>query len=322
MYKREYSSDVIKEFDSLEELRSFDNRYLDNTGSRIFKNICKTLKCNDGDIDDIEVIKQGMTNLSFAFSVAGKRYVYRHPGIGTEAYISRKSEAYSLSVAKRLNLDSTVIKIDPKTGWKISVYIDQARTLDYHNKSDVAKAIRMMRKLHDARLKSHYSFDIWKKSLAFVRKTNATHKDLEGSADLKRSMASLYRMVKKDGSKSILCHCDCYAPNFLLDRKGRMTLIDWEYSGAADPGVDIGTFICCSDYSESETDKVLAMYHGHEPTNLERRHDYAFIAIAAYYWFVWAIYQESIGSTVGNYLSLWYDMAKRYLNKAVPLYRK
>ena len=43
-------------------------------------------------------IKEGLTNLSFRFSVAGTEYVYRHPGVGTEEIISRQSETFSQGV--------------------------------------------------------------------------------------------------------------------------------------------------------------------------------------------------------------------------------
>lgn len=321
MYVRKYSSDVIKEFDSLEELRSFDDRYLENADSKIFKNICRVLKCKERDIGGILVIKQGMTNLSFKFTCKGKSYVYRHPGAGTEDYISRKSEAFSLAKAKALKLDPTVIAIDAKTGWKISEFVENARTLDYHRPDDVRKALEMMRRLHDAKISSRYAFDIWAKTLDFIRQTASSHKDFADYGELKRQMKALYVRVSKDAPKPILCHCDCYSPNFLIDPQGAMVLIDWEYSGVADPGVDIGTFICCSDYTEAEADAVLLQYHGHKPAVNELAHDYAYIALAAYYWFVWAVYQESRGNTVGEYLLLWYRMTKVYLKKALALYR-
>lgn len=317
MNVRKYSSEVIKEFDSLEELRAFDDRYLENADSKIFSNICRVLKCSERDIGGIEVLKQGMTNLSFKFTCHGEDYVYRHPGDGTEDYISRESEAFSLGVAKRLGLDTTVVKIDAKTGWKISKFISGARNLDYHKSSDVEGAIRLMRRLHDAKVRSRHAFDIWEKTLDFIRQTSFAHKDFPDYGDLQSQMMKLHgAVVRRTQTKPILCHCDCYAPNFLIDRKGEIVLIDWEYSGAADPGVDVGTFVCCSDYTEAEADDFLKRYHGGELKADDWFHDYAYIALAAYYWFVWAVYQESRGNVVGEYLLLWYRMTKVYLKKA------
>ena len=56
-------------------MRGFDDKYLENTDSKIFKNICKVLDCRESDIMDIQVLKQGLTNLSFHFRCKGGEYV-------------------------------------------------------------------------------------------------------------------------------------------------------------------------------------------------------------------------------------------------------
>lgn len=321
IYIKKYDSDVIKEFDSLEELRDFDDKYLENTDSKIFKNICKVLDCNESDITNIEVVKEGLTNLSFSFDVKGTKYIYRHPGIGTENYISRESEAFSTSIAKELGLDKTVITMDGKQGWKISYFIENARTLDYHNDKEVKQALAMMRKLHDANLKSKFDFDIWENTLDLLKKLDEQSKNFEDFNELLSKMKNLYSLTKKDNVEKRLCHCDCYDPNFLIDKEGSMTLIDWEYSGNDDPGCDLGTFICCSDYTYEEALQVIEWYYGYKPSDEELRHMLAYVSIASYYWFIWAIYQESLGKPVGEYLILWYEYTKIYLEKAMKLYK-
>ena len=95
-----------------------------------------------------------------------------------------------------------------------------------------------------------------------------------------------------------------------------MYLIDWEYSGMAYRGGDLGTFIACSDYSPEEADEIIDMYLGHKADLKEKRYYYTYICAAAYYWFVWAIYQNSVGNDVGEYLYIWYRYTKTYMKKA------
>ena len=147
-------------------------------------------------------------------------------------------------------------------------------------------------------------------------------KDFSDFNSLFNDMQKLYEYTKIDGVEKILCHCDCYDPNFLVDEKGMVTLIDWEYSGNDDPANDLGTFICCSDYTFDEAMEVFDVYYGRKPTEKELRHCLAYVAIASYYWFVWAIYQESIGNMVGDYLFLWYQNSKLYMNKAKEYYER
>ena len=69
LFIRKYDKNIIREFDSLDELREFDGEYLKNTNSKILSNIAKVLKCKEEDIEQISPIKTGLTNTSFKFSV-------------------------------------------------------------------------------------------------------------------------------------------------------------------------------------------------------------------------------------------------------------
>lgn len=317
MYVRKYPAGVIRELDALEELRNFDACYLDNAGSRIFRNICGVLKCKEHEIGGIVVIKQGLTNLSFKFDCRGKPYIYRHPGEGTEDFISRRSEAFSLGVAKRLGLDPTLIHMDLKTGWRISHFVENARNLDYHDRKNVVRAMKMLRKLHTSGAKSPYAFDILRETRKLIRKIPASHKDFEDFRTLSRTMSALERLVRRDRRPAVLCHCDCFPPNYLIGATGRMVLIDWEYSGMSDPGVDLGAFICNSDYTYEESVDVLRAYYGRRMTEAELRYDFAMIALTAWYWIVWAIYQESRGKSVGDYAIALYRHAKLFSSKVM-----
>lgn len=326
MRLRKYSSGTILEFDTLDQLREFDPYYVDNTDSRIFVNICKVLRCDQHDIFDIRAIKQGLTNTSFSFKIARQNdiveeYVYRHPGIGTDEYINRESEAFSMDVAKRISLDDTFIYMDKHEGWKISKFVKNARSLDYHNREEVAKAVGMVRRLHTSNIKSPYRFGVWSKANEFIEKVRKRGRaDYADFQELYDKMARLYELTKQDGVDECLCHCDCYDTNFLVDDNGKVYLIDWEYSGNDDPASDMGTFICCSDYDEQEVMQLFTMYYGHEPSQIELRHSLAYVALSSYYWYLWAIYQTMVGNTVGHYLYLWYKDTKIYWKKAMPLY--
>lgn len=320
---KRYPNQLIHEFDSLDELREFDPQYIDNTDSSILRNICSVLQCRQADIQNIQAIKQGLTNTSFYFCCAidNKQYVYRHPGIGTSDYINRQSEFFSMQYARELGLDDTFIYMDEHAGWKISHYLGGCHSLDYHNNNEVDEALRMMRVLHEAQIPSQYDFGLWHKTVEFIAKIrNKGRTDFADFDDLYANMNRLQHLTQADGFALRLCHCDCYDPNFLIDKYGKMYLIDWEYSGNDDPGTDLGTFICCSDYTEEQADEIIQRYLQHAPSDIEWRHFYAYTALAAYYWYVWAIYQTTIGNNVGDYLYLWYKMAKCYFKKAITLY--
>ena len=324
MYIMRYEEEDIFEFDSLDELRQFDPHYINNTDSKILKNICGVLDCEESEIHEIVPIKQGLTNLSFRFTLRDKKYIYRHPGVGTDEYINRKSEAFSIKLAKQLGLDDTYIYMNEEEGWKIGIFVEDTRNLDYHNENDVKMAMEMARKLHTCPERSEFDFDIWEKTEEFVEKVMKRGRNLfEDFSSIYDKMKKVCDYVKGDNTPSCICHCDFYEPNFLIDKEGKMYLIDWEYSGNSDPLSDLGTFICCSDYTYEEALDVLRIYYENETmTEYELRHALGCVAMAAYYWFVWAIFQESNGNVVGEYLMIWYRYSKFYADKTLELYEK
>ena len=320
MYIRKYPGG-IHEFDSLDELRAFDSAYVTNTDSYIFDNICAVLHCTPDSIHGIIPIKTGLTNLSFKFTCNGRDYVYRHPGAGTEAYIDRPAEARALEVAKALGLDDTFLYIDAAKGWKISHYIEDAAILDYHNTEQVDTALRMLRRLHTSGIQLDGRFDIWEKINGFLDLLQGTDvSDFTGMQELHETMCALHERLKGDAVPLCACHCDSYNPNFLIDKQGKMYLIDWEYAGMADPGCDIGTFIACSDYTPEEAEQVIARYLGHAPTGAELRHYIGYVAMASYFWFLWGLYQEACAKHVGEYLYIWYKYTKQYARLTLERY--
>lgn len=72
---RKYQPGIINEFDSLEDLRTFDRSYIDDTRSTIIKSICETEKCSQKDISNIKKNRNEF-NYSFVFSFKGKEYTY------------------------------------------------------------------------------------------------------------------------------------------------------------------------------------------------------------------------------------------------------
>lgn len=125
----------------------------------------------------------------------------------------------------------------------------------------------MLRRLHTSGVQLDGRFDIWEKINGFLDRLQGTDvSDFTGMQELHETICALYARLKGDVVPLCACHCDSYNPNFLINKQGKMYLIDWEYAGMADPGCDIGTFIACSDYTTEEAEQVIARYLGHAPT--------------------------------------------------------
>lgn len=74
---KRYDDDAIKEFDSIDELRKFDESYIMDTRSSIVKEICKQLGEEEGNVYGFKNIKHNGNYLLFSFNVGGgDTYIY------------------------------------------------------------------------------------------------------------------------------------------------------------------------------------------------------------------------------------------------------
>lgn len=74
MYAKYCADNVIYEFDSLEELREFDLKYLYDSGSKILHEICSRLRVKENNIIGIETLKS-VKNTMFRFRCKGDTYI-------------------------------------------------------------------------------------------------------------------------------------------------------------------------------------------------------------------------------------------------------
>ncbi|MBQ6453796.1 MAG: phosphotransferase [Coriobacteriales bacterium] len=281
--------------------------------SNVMRNICATLSCEPDDVQDVEALISGLTNLSICFTVKGERYVYRHPGRGTEEIVNRRAETHALSIARDLGLDATYIHEDPQEGWKLSHFIEGCVPFDYSDPGHVARAMQLAARLHHSGTSSPWSFDFHQEAIVIQGMLERIGYPLpQGFQQLRAKIDRLHAHMAADHVDPVLCHNDFYGPNLLV-KGDDMWLIDWEYSAMGDPACDIGNFVSQgSGYDPQQTVAILPFYYGREPNQQEILHCLAAVAVVGYYWFVWAMYKDAMGNPVGEWLDIWLKAAQDY----------
>ncbi|PAB54118.1 hypothetical protein A3Q05_08170 [Lactobacillus johnsonii] len=320
-YFKEYAANTIFEFDYFEQLKAFDSKFIDHAHSHILRNIKLIFRCEEEDIVNFRPITEGMTNTSFVFRVRGKDYVYRHPGGGTEQVVNRQNEKRSLIIAKNVDVDPTYVYMDSVEGWKISRYIPKFREPVYSSFEDSKKIIPVLKKLHAANIKVDYGMKPWEDSIAMESLIEAKRPHyLDKYRDLKNKIHLLYTKTLSDGIKKCFCHGDTYCHNWMIEPDDHVLLIDWEYAGYSDPGIDVGYYIVDAMYDFKDARKFIKEYLGKDDSQKGEFHYLAYTAIIAYYWFIWAIYRETCGANMGQELSNWKKMAKKYSDYVIDEY--
>lgn len=317
MVMRPYEDGVIWEFDSLADLQEFDSDFIDNVDSAIMDHVCRMLGCARSDIHGIVPLKQGLTNLSFAFEVKGRRYAYRHPGVGSDAFIRRSAEVAAESIAYELGLDRSFIFEDVTDGWKLSRFIAAREPFDGRNVAHVDAAMAAARTLHVSGAVVERSADPLKDAESYLEALSADRRiSFRDFPEMHEQARRLHAFLARTESGIVLSHGDFCADNLILGNEG-LCVIDWERAGMTWPEVDPATFACCcADYSFDDAIAAFESYAGRASEPLARARYVACLSLVSFDRFVRAVYQDMMGKSVDEPLHSWYRFAKAYGRRA------
>lgn len=216
--------------------------------------------CRASEVEELQTMKTGMTNRSYAFFVKGNRYIIRIPGEGTDRLINRAQEYAVYRAIAPLKISETVHYFDPVTGIKIASYLTDAHVCDSGNWEKVAKCIAALREFHSNRLYVAHSFDLWERLDFYERLWDGSPSVYRDYNKTKRAVLSLKQFIDERPKDVCLCHIDAVPDNFLFvhDTNGaeQIKLIDWEYAGMQDPHLDIAMFIIYAMYDREEAEKT------------------------------------------------------------------
>lgn len=326
LFKKEFNKNEILEFENIDDLRQFDADFLLNVDSEIVENISNTLKCHPNDITDIEIIKAGLTNASFKFSVDNHEYVYRHPGGTADNLIDRHTEVYTQNQAKKYGLDESLIYIDP-SGWKISHFIQDIIPCDIlGNETHLKQVIAALHKTHEIPLSDEAKvFDNVSEAKRLINLACATKGNLfKEFRELFDKIDQVDELVKKEREKYnidlVISHHDVYEPNFISTANGDFYLIDWEYSGINDPVNDVCSIFTRYEYDENIREHLLKSYYGRELTLLEHRHAMGQSILNAFYWVSWGLFKGSVGEEDGFFFLTSYRYIKDNIDEVLKSY--
>ena len=111
----------------------------------------------------------------------------------------------------------------------------------------------------------------------------------------------------------ILCHGDFAHTNVLKLDNGDVRIIDWEYSGMADPIMDVSMYCLYAIFDRQRLDLALTYYlKGSQPSKNEKLRLYLYAALGGFLWSMWAEYKQGCGQEFGEYPLTMYRYMKDY----------
>lgn len=318
LYANRQPPDQIYEFENLEELREFDPYYRERSDNLAMELIAKVFKIKEDEITDIKCLKAGMTNKSFLFTIRGKRYICRIPGVGTEVLIDRKHEAATYEHIRNLGISEELVYFDSLTGYKISRFYEGSRNADSSNMQDMKRCMSVLKKLHNSDIKVAHSFDI-EERIDYYEHLCMTNGEMifEDYNEVREKMNLILKKLKNMRRPKVLAHIDSVADNFIFipskkEECDEVRLIDWEYAGMADPLIDISMCSIYSYYDKEDADNLLRIYLDRLPDINEENILYAYIALGGFLWALWTVYKTELGDVFGEYSIKMYRYAKDF----------
>ena len=343
MYVNKRPDGEVYEFENLEELRRFDEKYVNDSGSKAMQLVSKVFGMPESEIVNIRCLKAGMTNKSWYFSVSdseeapeqyrGRAYICRIPGPGTEKLINRKQEGEVYKAVTKLGITEELVYFDPENGYKISRYYNGARNADYGNASELKECMTLLKKLHNSGVCLDHEFD-------FRKELNGYEKDIKDvNAQIPFEdypVVRMHAMELMDWLDSLerpktVAHIDSVKDNFIFTDEG-LRMIDWEYAGMADPLVDLAMAAIYSYMSYDEVKELINVYReapsdhcadgGIALRNISSEDAFsivtAYMGMGGLLWSLWGVYKMALGESFGDYTLKMY----RYFKDSYKILQK
>ena len=307
------------EINTYEQLRDLDAGS-GHLKSGAIRTIAETLQCSETEITDISVLKKGMTNRSFLFTVKGKQYIMRIPGEGTDKLINRRNEAAVYEAIKGRGLCDDPVYLNPEDGCKITAFLPEVRVCDAENEEDLKRCMAKLRAFHGMKLTVSHDFDIFGQIDFYESLWEGAPSVYRDYAKTKEKVLALKPYIEKTRETVCLTHIDAVPDNFLFyrDENGteQLQLTDWEYSGMQDPHADIAMFAIYSLYDRAQTDHLIDLYFEGKCDSRTRAKIYCYVAACGLLWSNWCEYKRKLGVEFGEYSLRQYRYAKDFCRYA------
>lgn len=233
----------------------------------------------------------GLTNHTYQVVLEnGQNYVIRLPGEGTEELINRADEKVSTELACRLGIDAPLLYFGDR-GEKITRYIDGARTMcadSFADEDILRKVAHIFRVLHTSGVDTKVSFDVFDTATGYERIIQDNSVALfEDYAEVKALVMKIQEHVNQFETKAVPCHNDPLCENWVLDKGGKLHLIDWEYAGMNDGMWDLADVSVEAGLSDDQDHALLLFYLDGEPKQDEALRFYANKLYLDFLWALW-----------------------------------
>lgn len=290
------------------------------------ENLVKTVNKTGCKIKSLERLG-GMTNHSYKVTLEnGEELLVRIPGEGTEKMINRLDERKSTELACSLGIDTELFHFGDD-GTKVMRFVHNPQPMNeqvMRERNNILQAAEIFHRLHYSGVDTGVRFEVFE--MAKLYENIITECGLSFFDDYRDVKAIVMRykseIDKEIETVKVPCHNDSLMGNWVLDDKGRLYLIDWEYSGMNEAMWDLSCLSIEAEYTTKEDDELLEAYYAIENMNVGAAQRKYFIAAKMYVDYLWTLWGLTRVPYDGIFMQEYAEQRYNRLKKNIEEYKK
>jgi thiamine kinase-like enzyme len=258
----------------------------------------------------------GLTNRNYKIEVAGGRQLVVRLSSAQTALlaIDRDTEWTNSCAAAAAGVAPQVLGYAPEHGALVIDWID-GRTFteaDLDDSATLARVAAACRRLH-AGPRFANTFDMFALQRRYLDLVTSCGFPLPASyLEFMPTVATIHAAMGVQDEGTVPCHCDLLAANIMADGD-RLWLIDFEYSGNADPCFELGNIASESHLSTERLAELVAAYYGGVATAGKLARARLHGLMSNYGWTLWASIQSATSDVDFDFWAWGMDKYERAL---------
>ena len=217
-------------------------------------------------------LKGGLTNRNYRLDCDGERFVLRVMGDNSRLLgINRRAEHACLKAAHAIGIGPEVIGFFPEKEALVTRFVTGRVLVPGALKSPAVlrRVVKSLRLYHE-KSKGAGTFCAFETVRRYY--AQGIRRKVAFPGDIGRALRMLARIEEERGVPERVCHChnDLLSSN-LVDDRGIVWILDWEYGGAGDLFFDLGNLAANNRFDREQEEQLLQYYFGEvRPSDLRR----------------------------------------------------
>ncbi|HWK63664.1 MAG TPA: phosphotransferase [Rhizobiaceae bacterium] len=242
----------------------------------------------------------GFSNSNWHVRIAGERNAFfvKMPGPGTEKFIDRSASLEASRRAYMLGIGPRPYDYLADLGVEICDFVEGSRpcTLrDFHVPEVRNRTIALYRAFNNCAPLglSKTVFDMIEEHIVQLRELGGrlSHDFQPLHGQYKRARSAL----EASGLDIVPCYNDPAPANFLIDKGGKITIVDFEYASNNDRCFDLATWCGEMFLSDEQQDEAIEHYFGRVEAAIRARM-FAYRMLGDFKWSLWAMIQMKVST--------------------------